>query len=339
MTVALKHQDQAHFPGIFGTDRHVFMASGGVGSLAGVRRIVAQHGADLLTLLFCDTLIEHRDCYRLMVYTAFEAFGLLDAPATSQIFQLIDALPDYHDDPVARVQQLVTIKNQVVAAAPNVVWLADGRDPWQVFFDRKFLGNSMVDPCSAKLKREIADQWLRSHCDPAVTTVYVGMDWTEEHLFVEARDRYARMGYRCKAPLCEAPLLPIDWKTKLIEELKDLGLCPELYLLGFPHNNCGGFCVKAGQAFFALLLRVRPQVYAYHEGKEQEIRAILGDVSILKDRRGGETRPLTLRDFRIRLQGGGDFDRAEFGGCGCFVGHDLASPESHASEAELEICL
>ena len=56
--------------------------------------------------------------------------------------------------------------------------------------------------------------------------------------------------------------------------------------------------------------------------KEQEICELLGDVSILKDRRGGQTRTLTLKDFRERLQAGGEYNRTEFGSCGCFVGTD-----------------
>jgi len=31
---------------------------------------------------------------------------------------------------------------------------------------------------------------------------------------------------------------------------------PRLYGLGFSHNNCGGFCIKAGQANFKLLLEI-----------------------------------------------------------------------------------
>jgi hypothetical protein len=94
---------------------------------------------------------------------------------------------------------------------------------------------------------------------------------------------------------------------------------PRLYREGFRHNNCGGFCVKGGQASFALLLRRHPDRYRYHERREQELRRRLGkDVSILRDRRGGITRPLTLRSFRRRLEcDAGDFERGEWGACSC----------------------
>jgi hypothetical protein len=93
---------------------------------------------------------------------------------------------------------------------------------------------------------------------------------------------------------------------------------PRLYRLGFAHNNCGGFCVKAGQGHFALLLEAMPERYAYHERREQELRDHLGkDVAILRDRHGGETRPLTLREFRERRQAGEPCDLFDIGGCGC----------------------
>ncbi len=62
--------------------------------------------------------------------------------------------------------------------------------------------------------------------------------------------------------------------------------------------------------------------YRYHEGREQELREHLGkDVAILRDRRGGKLKPLTLRAFRERLErNSGAFDRHDWGGCGCFSG-------------------
>jgi hypothetical protein len=307
-------------PGILGLDQHVLMASGGGGTFKAAQRLVEQVGTECLTLLFCDTLIEHRDCYKLLAHTVFRSFGTAGSNSAHHILSMVDALPEYHEDPAGRVQQLNAIRQAMTLAVPQLIWLADGRDPWTLFFERKFLGNSRVDLCSKELKRDVADRWLRANRDPAITTVYLGMDWTEEHRFIEAKARYARAGYRCEAPLCEAPLLPAFWKSDLYQELLTLGIDVELYRLGFPHNNCGGFCIKAGQAFFALLHRTKPLVYAFHEAKEQAIRGVLGDVSILKDRRGGVTKTLTLEQFRVRLEAGGAYDKNDFGSCGCMGG-------------------
>jgi hypothetical protein len=200
-----------------------------------------------------------------------------------------------------------------------VTRIAEGRDPWQVFFDKRFLGNTRIDPCSAILKREMADKWLRENCDKAATECYVGIDWTEEHRFTSLAARRAGEGWTYKAPLCQPPL---EMKLQMLDALSKEGIRPpRLYAMGFSHNNCGGFCIKAGQGHFALLLQHMPERYRYHEQKEQEFRAFIGkNVSILRDRSGdGKTKPLTLRDFRQRIEAGFEFDKFEIGGCGCFV--------------------
>lgn len=194
---------------------------------------------------------------------------------------------------------------------------AEGRDPWQVFFDVRYLGNSRADPCSRILKREIADNWLSVNCDPTDTIVYVGIDWTESHRYTRLRDLRASTGWRYEAPMCEQPYIS---KREVLGWLAEAKVKPpRLYEMGFSHNNCGGFCIKAGQAHFATLLDKMPERYAYHEAKEQEIRSFLDkDVSVLRDRSGGESKPLTLLKFRERIQSGGAHDDMEVGGCGCF---------------------
>lgn len=201
--------------------------------------------------------------------------------------------------------------------------ITEGRNPWHVFFDERFLGNSRVDPCSKILKRQMAENWLKANCDPADTTVYVGIDWSEEHRFIDMRDRWAADGWTYRAPLCEEPYLH---KSAIATWCEAEGMeVPRLYKLGFSHNNCGGFCIKAGQGHYARLLAVLPKVYAKHEGMEQGIRAYLGkDVAILTDRRGGEKKPMTLKDFRIRVESGAQVDAFDIGGCGCFVTEEAA---------------
>lgn len=214
------------------------------------------------------------------------------------------------------------------AAAANVggefVRLADGRDIWQVFRDVKFLGNTRIDPCSRVLKREIMRKWVDANCDPERTTVYIGIDWSEAHR-AERYDRYwTPFAVRC--PLTEPPFIT---KPQMLDAAKAEGLPSQrLYEMGFHHANCGGGCVKAGQAQFELLLRKIPERYQWWEDREQEIRAELGkDITILRDRRtlNGRTvsKPITLRAFRERLQAQpGLFDEDEWGGCACTVPMD-----------------
>ncbi len=197
---------------------------------------------------------------------------------------------------------------------------AEGRTPWEVFHDHRFLGNTRVDLCSRILKREVSAKWLEAHCRPEDTVCYVGIDWSEEHRFTRLRDRWAEKGWRYEAPLCEAPYLT---KRQVFDWLASEGIArPRLYDLGFAHNNCGGFCVKAGQGHFALLAEALPERFADHEAKEEALRQHLGkDVAILRDRtKAGEGKPLPLRVFRSRLEAQPSLiDRYEVGGCGCFL--------------------
>ena len=207
----------------------------------------------------------------------------------------------------------------LMEAAANVggelVTLADGRTPWQVFKDERYLGNSRVDPCSRILKRDLARKWINEF-NPETTTIYVGIDWSEQHRWERMKDRW--LPYTVEAPLCEPPLVS---KEDLFNDLRAAGIkVPELYKLGFPHNNCGGFCIKAGIAHFTHLHKVMPENYHYHEVQEQYIRDYLDkDVSILKDRRGGVQKRYTLTDLRHDIETG-NRPEGDWGGCGCFVG-------------------
>lgn len=213
-------------------------------------------------------------------------------------------------------------------AAENVggelVTVTEGRDVWQVFFDVRYLGNTRIDPCSRILKREILRKWLEANCDPEYTRVYLGIDWSESHRMERSGKYWAP--WVASAPLCDPPYLE---KAQHLEALQAAGISPpRLYDMGFAHNNCGGFCVKAGQAQFELLLRTMPDRYAYHERREQELREFLDkDVSILRDWRNKGT-PMTLRAFRERIQAQGTFDSEDWGGCACFYPSDEAEPEA-----------
>ena len=197
----------------------------------------------------------------------------------------------------------------------ELVTIADGRDPWQVFTDVRFMGNTRVDPCSRVLKRELLDRWMIDNCDPETTTIHLGIDWQEAHRYRAAKGRMS--GWEVRAPMVDASFLT---KDGMLDAMRADGIePPRLYAMGFPHNNCGGFCVKAGQAHFRLLLEKMPERYAYHEAQEEALRRHLEkDVAVMRDRSGGETKPLTMRAFRERIQGGDKYDQHDWGGCGCF---------------------
>lgn len=308
--------------------KRVVMFSGGVGSWAAARRVADRHGADDLTLLFTDTLIEDADLYRFLVEAAaniYRCAGRLDG-----IVQLAAATPAVESSSdEERAAHIGRVRALVAQVMPRLAWIVEGRTPWQVFADVRYLGNSRVDPCSRTLKRDVADKWLADHCDPKETTVYVGIDWTEEHRFVGVpdanpprlglRERRRRDGWTYEAPMCEAPFIT---KAMMLDELRRLSIAPpRLYAMGFSHNNCGGFCVKAGLGHFTTLLRAMPDRYRYHERKEQEIRDLIGrqDVTVARD---WATRPpenITMRELRERVESGQEPDLFDVGGCGCFI--------------------
>jgi hypothetical protein len=260
--------------------RHIVMFSGGAGSWAAAKRVVAQHGAQDVTLLFTDTRKEDQELYE-----------LLDTYAAN-------------------------------VGAP-LIRIADGRAPWHVFFDERFLGNSQKAPCSRILKRELANRWLAENCDPADTMVYSGIDWSEKHRHEAQRDIRKEDGWTYLAPMCDPPLM---LKDDMLLWMQREGLTvPKMYRDGFAHFNCGGECVRAGQGHWANLLRVHPKRFAYNERMELAFNVYVGrdvttdPVSILKEQVDGVDRPLLLRDLRIRVESGKQVDMFEIGGCGCFV--------------------
>ena len=200
--------------------------------------------------------------------------------------------------------------------------VCDGRTPQGVGRDRKHLGNTQVANCSHLLKQKVCRDWLDANADPASTTLYVGIDWSEMERLPGIVRNWAP--WTVEAPLSRPPYAD---KKMLFAELRSHGIVePRLYALGFAHNNCGGACVKAGQAQWAHLLRVFPERFTSWEQHEQEMRAEHGDIAILRDRRDGVTKPLPLTILRTRIESDTreTFDDLDWGGCGCFTDGDVA---------------
>ncbi|MDX3283792.1 hypothetical protein, partial [Streptomyces scabiei] len=222
-------------------------------------------------------------------------------------------------DTLAEDEDLYTFNAQASAQlGVPITRVADGRDPWQVFEDKRWLGNTRIAQCSHALKQEPCRDWLNVNAGTfADTTLYVGIDWTETERLPAIVRGWAP--WNVDAPLTRPPYRD---KGQLLAEARDAGLLvPRLYRLGFAHNNCGGGCVKGGQAQWVRLLRIFPARYARAEAAETKMRALLGkDVSILRDRTGGVTRPLTLTALRQRVDERPDqLDLFDEGGCGCFT--------------------
>ncbi|MEV6956091.1 hypothetical protein [Streptomyces sp. NPDC051183] len=178
------------------------------------------------------------------------------------------------------------------------VVVADGRDPWQVFRDVRFLGNSRLAPCSTHLKVNPCRRWVEANADPDDAILYVGFDHTEQRRIPGTRNGWAP--WRVEFPMCDEPFLT---KGEMLQWSRDIGIEPPRLYAWAEHNNCSGLCVRAGHRHWAKVLQNAPLLYAEAERKEEEIRAEFGkDVAILRERRAGASRPLTLAEHRRRLQ-------------------------------------
>lgn len=200
------------------------------------------------------------------------------------------------------------------ALGAKFVRLCDGRTPWEVFKDERFLANSRIDVCSKILKRNLIDSWIKANYTPEECRIYVGIDWNEEHRYLRLAPR--KLPYIYLAPMLEPPLL---LKEQMLDLLKADGIePPRLYRMGFAHNNCGGFCVKAGQGHFKRLLTHMPERYKEHEEKEQEFQRFIGQpVTIMRKMKDGVKFNYSLKQLRQDVQCGEQIDEFDIGGCGC----------------------
>jgi hypothetical protein len=258
------------------------MFSGGIGSWAAAKRVAERYGSENLYLLFSD----------------------VKGNTTN---------PDIGEDE----DTYRFIKESAVNVGGTLVTVADGRNIWEVFHDKKFLGNSRLANCSHELKQKPARKWLDENCDPETTIVYVGIDWSESHRLPAVERNY--LPFKAEAPLTEPPFID---KKEMIALARSQGLrTPRLYDLGFAHNNCGGGCVRAGQAQFKKLLDLMPDRYAEWENQEKKIQDHLDrSVTILSETVRGERRSLSLTDLRKRSESQPSLiDLLDIGGCGCFV--------------------
>lgn len=211
----------------------------------------------------------------------------------------------------------------LVEAAKNVggslIWLKDGRNPWDVFFEARFLSHRQ-SKCSIELKVKPCREWIDA-CEFSQenTILYFGIGFEEIERLGAIQKNW--QPFTVEAPLCWEPWVD---RIELQKELKQNNLKrPRLYNMGFAHANCGGFCPKAGAGHYRNLLKHLPEVYDHHEQKEQEFLRSLDrqDIGIIRKTVNGNTVPLTLKNYREIIEKEPlQLDMFEaLGGCGCFI--------------------
>ena len=268
--------------------KHIIFYSGGLGSFLAAKRVVEQHGAENVILMFTDTKYEHQDLYRFIEEGAYYLGAKLEI-------------------------------------------LSEGRDVFQVFKDVKLMGNTRIDPCSRVLKREVSNKWIRENFKPKDCVLYFGIDWQEEHRTKSIVKNWAP--YRVEFPLCQQPFL---FPVQRFQILEECGIeKPYLYKIGMSHNNCAGFCVKAGQKHYKTLFHADPNLYKQHEEKELEVYEAIGKKRpFLRMRKDGEMNYITLREYRENyLEPEVEFEMFDYGeGCACFLGDDILLEEDMKDE-------
>jgi hypothetical protein len=194
--------------------------------------------------------------------------------------------------------------------------IADGRTPFQVFKDVRYMGNSLVDPCSKVLKRDLLIGKITSDYRPEEVNVHLGIDFSEHHRLNACRERMLPYIYRSTL-VEDGRIIPKDFSEKF--GIKR----PRLYNWGLGHNNCGGFCPKAGLGHYKALFEANPDRYKHFEREELLVYGCIGKkYPFLKKQENNVKKFITLREYRMEYleKGCVSADEAmEFGGCGCAI--------------------
>jgi hypothetical protein len=285
--------------------KYIVSVSGGLGSAEALKRTIERYGKENTVAVFADAKGDG------LTHT-FSAAPVVDAllherygGESRDLYRFLWQLSAHFEIPIERLE--------------------DGRTIWRVFADnrafRLFSGGVFVHKCSDELKRQTMKRYILSHYQQGTYAIVLGMGWDEPHRVTTAQAYWRReLGWAVDvlAPNADAPYVDNCTVERWIHAA---GIeTPAAYTDGFEHNNCGGGCISAGQGHFANLYKTRKDVYLYWAYMEAQIQRVIGKrVTILKDERGGETRPLSLYEFIPRIEAG-DYRKLDWGGCGCFVG-------------------
>ena len=176
---------------------------------------------------------------------------------------------------------------------------ADGRTPLEVAEGASIIPNQRRAPCSLQLKILLFRRFLDRLSKPV--TVHLGFNVMEEHRIPRTVAEYESIeGVTVDTPLRWPPVA----FPPHLRETEAWGIkTPRLYDAGFPHNNCGGRCVRQGAAEWLRLKQWAPERFVEVRDWEQAQRAKGGaraNYAILRDRTGGSLKPLTLNELEAR---------------------------------------
>lgn len=214
------------------------------------------------------------------------------------------------------------------------IWLTDGRNIWDVF-DKSGIIKTPTGACKAslELKQKPIARWVSDNATPETHVMVSGLEWAEP----ERRERFDKRWapFKCWHPLVDDPILS-DCQIK--DSIESLGY-PEqpLYQRRYPHNNCGGGCVLAGQGQWAGLYQDDLPTYRWHQEREaqfnkmhregktpftimrdQAAEIVIGEDGTMTSKK--KNTPISLSDFEGRLKANTINLRDFRSSCACYLG-------------------
>lgn len=173
-----------------------------------------------------------------------------------------------------------------------------GKSPEDLFYEKQALANNRMPFCSGILK---ADRLQKYYKDKDILVFGIGThSEREKSRALKIQKVYEAVSMkRKKLALLSFPLIENNISSEDIDKfLSSTGIKePELYKLGFEHNNCSGGCVRSGKKQWKLLYEKLPEVYLERERVEREVREFLDkDIHFLKDE--------TLESLRLKITSG-----------------------------------
>lgn len=241
-----------------------------------------------------------------MNYVASLSGGAASAVATDRAIQRYGDVTPWYADTSWEDEDLYRLLNDLEARWQRpIVRYRDGRTPLQVAEDRQLIPNQKIAPCSLELKIKPFVRFLETL--PKPVTVLLGLDWRETHRMAAPKRNYEAI----EGVFVDYPLMWQPYEFRPYQDvLRSWGIAvPRLYDLGFPHNNCGGRCVKQGVREWQRLALTFPERFAEVRDWEQAQRAKGGaraNYAIARDQSGGTVTPLTLAEIEQRAQPGDD---------------------------------
>jgi hypothetical protein len=218
--------------------KYVVSISGGLGSAEALRRAIAKFGKENVVAVFADVKGDGKHLWAGMPAISqllHERFG----GETRDTYRFIWQLAHHFDVPIHRLETPESI--------------------WDVFVRRQALRivvkNNFYCPASEELKRAVIARWCIKNLAQGEYCMVLGMGWDEEHRVIKSRFYWReRLGWDIEIISLNSEKPYASNQETMAYLIRNEVEIPSAYVLGFPHNNCGGgvYAGRAGTICFSL---------------------------------------------------------------------------------------